>query len=637
MLGDPAPILQWYRNGKVMQGYNGATLNKVATMEDSGGYTLLARNIAGAKISPAVKLVVVDTESVEVPAVAGHTVRIAAPTLATGVTFHWKKDGAEITPSSRITGINARELVITKTESGDAGNYTCTITLGTQSLTGGGCYVVPVQGKPVVVEQLNFGSHTVGLGAVGLFTSFDVEAENYPDTFAIAGMPSGLVLNKTTGTVSGIPRESGTFHLKITATNALGTSEPFYFDLTVEPLAAAMVGTLTGIWSSDDATNDGLGGRCTITMSSTGAFTASLVLGTRSYSTSGLLGTDPWTPSVPQETVIITRSGRVPLYLTVTQEASVGLTATISDQMPGVGYGVVCVCRRSLTRAISVGRYTFTCMDGNSVARVPGLGWFTLGSTGSLSGAIRLLDGQAVTVGTRLTTEFWAPLYTHLYSGTGSLSGILAVDGYGNAAAQTSVSGSLRWLKKPQTKFTRNLMGGFTANLSPIGYGWPEGAMATYARQRYGSLQWVSSTTGFLVSSGTGSLPRIYTEANSVGWKTFSISGSSGFWSGSGTNRYLTDPYGDPSKHIDRNFTALGLMVRDYEGNITCPGHLRMVDLPDDSLGTTLSTSPVSFYDVSFSSSSSSFTSAAGGSSSSGGSYTGGVIISGAVLTTHSY
>lgn len=626
--GDPAPILQWRRDGATIAGATSDGLPFNAALTDSGSYTVLARNIAGAATSAAMKLVVVDGNDHEAPAVLGRTVRLSAPTLAKGVTFHWQKNGADITPSSRISGITASQLVITKVEESDTGGYTCIVTSSAGSLTSGQQYLVPVTRKPVVVDPISAGDYFTAAVAQSYY--INAEADFYPDSFAITGLPPGLTVNTKTGEVKGEPRKAGTFHVKVTATNALGTSDPVYYDLTVAPLEAATLGTQRGLWPADEGMNNGLGGRCSVTMSSTGAYTASVVLGTRSYSTSGLLRSqDGYAP-----TGVSKLSSSSPLYLWVSPDPGLGLTCTLTTAPINDGTSAIsCSCRKSLTSVSNAGRYTFSCGDSGMGGGAPNVGWFSLGSNAVVSGSMRMIDGTSVTLGGSLTTDWNVLVFSTLYNGTGSLRGTAQIDSYYSYPDATAVYGSMAWFKKPQTGSTRSFQNGFSASLNPRGYGWAAGEMAAFAKLQSGSLYW-SGTTSFLVSNGTGKFAALYSTDNTRGWRTFSISGSTGFWSGTGTDRYYPDYY-DQTKHIDRSFTALGLMVRDSIGNISCPGHVRMVDLPDDSLGTTLATSPMGYYPVSYTAGiltvvGGSYT---GGSYTTGGTYSGGLTIGGATLT----
>lgn len=618
--GDPSPILQWRRDGAPIVGATSDRLQFNAALTDSGSYTVLARNIAGAATSAAMKLVVVEGNDREAPAVRGTTVRLNAPTLAKGVTFHWQKNGADITPSSRISGITASQLVIAKVEDSDAGGYTCIVTSSVGSLTSGQQYLVPVTRKPVVVNPISAGDYFTAVVAQSYY--INAEADFYPDSFAITGLPPGLTVNTKTGEVKGEPRKAGTFHVKVTATNALGTSDPVYYDLTVIPLDATTLGTQRGLWPWDDSMTNGLGGLCSVTMSSTGAYTASVVLGTRSYSTTGLLKSLDGNASAGMSKL----PSPSPLYLWVSPDPGLGLTCTVTTAPINDGTSAItCSCRKSLTSVSNAGRYTFSCGDsamGNSASNI---GWFTLGANAVVSGSMRMIDGTSVTLGGSLTTEWNVLVFSALYNGTGSLRGTAQINSAYNTPDSTAVSGGLIWFKKPQTVSTRSFKDGFTASLYPRGYGWPAGEMAAFAKRSSGSLAWptsITTVTNFVVSNGTGRFAALYSDDNSSGWRTFSISGSTGLWSGTGTYRYYPDYY-DQTIHIDRGFTALGLMVRDSEGAISCPGYVQMVDLPDVSLGTTLATSPMGYYPVNYT---------AGTITVVGGSYTGGSYYSGGLI-----
>jgi YD repeat-containing protein len=81
--------------------------------------------------------------------------------------------------------------------------------------------------------------------------SYSITATNTPTTFSATGLPPGLVLNGSTGLISGSPSASGTFSVTVFATNSSGTGATT-FTLTVNqappaitsaPTAAATFGT----------------------------------------------------------------------------------------------------------------------------------------------------------------------------------------------------------------------------------------------------------------------------------------------------------------------------------------------------------------------------------------------------------
>ncbi|MDF1710762.1 MAG: putative Ig domain-containing protein [Akkermansiaceae bacterium] len=79
---------------------------------------------------------------------------------------------------------------------------------------------------------LDYGAPTevpIFLGSLSpkvLITNFNyqIQASGSPTSFGASGLPDGLILNPTTGLITGSPSEPGRFPVEISATNAIGTS-----------------------------------------------------------------------------------------------------------------------------------------------------------------------------------------------------------------------------------------------------------------------------------------------------------------------------------------------------------------------------------------------------------------------------
>ena len=66
------------------------------------------------------------------------------------------------------------------------------------------------------------------IGTVGSVFNYFISALNSPTSFAISSgsLPPGLILNTTTGQISGSPTSTGSYSVNITGTNNVGTSSP---------------------------------------------------------------------------------------------------------------------------------------------------------------------------------------------------------------------------------------------------------------------------------------------------------------------------------------------------------------------------------------------------------------------------
>jgi hypothetical protein len=75
----------------------------------------------------------------------------------------------------------------------------------------------PVVYPPVITSSLT----KAGTGGVSL--SYQIAATNSPAMYASSTLPTGLSLNTSTGTITGVPTYSGIYNITISATNSAGT------------------------------------------------------------------------------------------------------------------------------------------------------------------------------------------------------------------------------------------------------------------------------------------------------------------------------------------------------------------------------------------------------------------------------
>lgn len=143
---------------------------------------------------------------------------ITATNTATGYSASPLPAGLSVNSSTGIisgtpTAVGTTTVQLHATNASGTGNAVLTIT------------VLPA--KPVI-------SPPSPLSALaGSAFSYTILASNSPTSFTATGLPAGLTLSASAGTITGTPTASGLFNVVLTATNAGGTSAPATLVLTI--------------------------------------------------------------------------------------------------------------------------------------------------------------------------------------------------------------------------------------------------------------------------------------------------------------------------------------------------------------------------------------------------------------------
>jgi len=435
----------------------------------------------------------------------------------------------------------------------------------------------------------------LGTTSVGASFNYTVSAINYPKTYSITGLPSGLTHNATTGLISGRPTVSGVFMVQIKATNSAGSSATISAPLVVKALSPNLIGNFTGVIGRDAAANAGLGARLTLTITASGTYTAKITKGATT-----LMSPTTAVPYVnataPQITVTL---GGQPLSLTLDP-----VTHLVSGT-----HGAASVDGwRSTWNAINpatnrVGYYSvgIDLKDSGDIGPVgipqgSGYASFSVTSLGALTVAGKTSDGSAIISAGFLGPNGEIAVYTSLYANLGSVAGKLTLveDALG-AFADNTCSGTLSWnkmttvtrtYKTPFGPINLDVYGKYLAsNTTSVILGLPVSGPAILDFTEAGTAPSATNPDiTFSYSSANVVTVPTFLSGNNPGKTTLTISKSSGAVGG-------TITLADSSPTLSRVIAYQGMIVRPASGTVKAKGYFLVPQKP--LTGETNSTSPI--------------------------------------------
>ena len=207
------------------------------------------RNPSGIAVDPLLNLYVADSDN--------HTIRFGVPTAIsteplTGSGLYGQAfllnasfagapasyiasglpPGLSINPSTgEISGTPTAPgtYIVPITASNSLGTATATLTIA-----------IPAPPAPAITSSL------AGSGFVGAAYRYTITASNAPGSFNATGLPPGLVVNTTTGAITGTPTVAGTYNVTIAAANLGGVdSKTLVLTLTIPPAPVLSGGFVT--------------------------------------------------------------------------------------------------------------------------------------------------------------------------------------------------------------------------------------------------------------------------------------------------------------------------------------------------------------------------------------------------------
>lgn len=288
-----------------------------ASLDDSALYTVQVSYPGTTPVkSGLVRVCVVNTTPKIFNVNAGKAVTLMPTYRGAGTTFQWRRAGVPLVESSHHVGVNRLSLRINAVTLADAGDdYDCVI-----GYPGGSSVAAPME---VVVysapEILDFElplmtvgasvNYAIACSADPLYAPQSFEASTVLPSGSLRPLPQGLVINRTTGVISGIPKVSGTFTIRARVRNAVGFTTADS-SLVIQPLPSYLAGRFTGHLPRMPAGEFcSLGGRFDMTVATTGAFTGSLLVGTERLSFNGALNLNSNDPVGASVLAVVPRTG----------------------------------------------------------------------------------------------------------------------------------------------------------------------------------------------------------------------------------------------------------------------------------------------------------------------------------------
>ena len=434
---------------------------------------------------------------------------------------------------------------------------------------------------------------SLGTISVGSLFSHIFSATNYPQTYSASGLPAGLTLNTTTGVVTGRSTVSGSFSIKVKATNSAGSSATITAPLVVSPLPENLIGTFTGLISRSPTTNGNLGARLSLTTTSRATYTAKITRGATTLSAPvGYLNVTP-----PQVTVTI---GGQMLSLTFDPNNNLVTGSHETAQISGWRS----TWSKATPAANQVGYYSIGIDLADSgdqgVLSIPqgsGFASLSVSSSGSVTVAGKTSDGSSITTSSFIGPNGEIAIHSPLYSNLGSISGFLnLVESTPGLITDNSITGSLTWLKPTTTSRT------YKTTFGPINLT-AAGKYLAPSKTRFiilglpapgpASLDFIEAGTNpslsnpdltFTYSSANVVTVPTFASGNNPGKTTLAINKSTGAVSGSIT-------LADTLPTLSRVVPYQGMIVRSASGNVKAKGYFLVPQKP--LAGETMLTSPI--------------------------------------------
>lgn len=482
---------QWKKNNANIKGATSRELRLAAVKaSDAGLYRVEIKggDPVATMLSEAVPLGVVENVEKTVVMREGKpaTVKLAVKAYGPELGYEWKSSAAFESAGENTTKLTKTLVLPTLPGSTYAGTYYCEVTAGASSpAIGGTTHLFIYSSAPVVMEDQALPPAMVG-GEFRHQIRVSEDPAAMPLSYGAKGLPPGLKVNAKTGEISGRPTKANSYEVTLTATNQAGTGQS-KVTLVVDSYPTDLAGNYVGLVARHETLNQSLGGRLDLKVTTLGAFSGSLTLGTAKIALKGSLTLDASGVEPPMLEVEVQPPGK-PLPGKIRLQASFnasGHLLTEAQITRGAEAAAISGWHQPYDGKLAVaspylGLHSFGLkpleLAGNPhVPQGWGFGSFTPAKDGKVTVAGRTADGEKFTTASFVGPQGQVLLYQTLYTTPvkGSLHGILEVDAGSEAqpddVSDNSVEGTLSWMRPENTLAkARTYVDGFGLPGTPI-------------------------------------------------------------------------------------------------------------------------------------------------------------------------
>ncbi|MES2596907.1 MAG: putative Ig domain-containing protein [Verrucomicrobiota bacterium] len=435
-----APLtIQWSKSGKVIKGATGATYSPAAKMSAAamGSYSFTMANALSPTPQPGITgwLGMMTRAPATASVVSGKALSLtctASSPTGTSLSYEWRKDGSSLGGVASVSGRGTKTLKISPVNAAThAGAYVCHVTL----ITPQGAVTRPHGSTAMTVIEIPSlapASTELPTVRVGQVISHQLVGIKNPVAYTATGLPPGIILNRSTGLLTGRPTaarfikgENVPYKVRLTVTNTAGsiTQE---IEWLVLPPQELTVGQFYGLVGRSFATNAApssetkLGGFLSLVLANASS-SAVLTLGGTKY-----LFAAPWSlttlDAAPRMSHTIVR--RVPLASLILQLTINPTTGQINGTLNAGSEEMAVKAERLTPNEALTGWWN---AEMSAIKPAPSgtplgasIGSFKLAANGLAQWTGKMADGVGVTAASGIGSTGNLPLYVSLYSGKGS-------------------------------------------------------------------------------------------------------------------------------------------------------------------------------------------------------------------------